>query len=447
MATNKVSPARKAAFDILLKVAGGSFSSTALASEEPHVSSLDRALCHELVLGVLRWQLNLDRVIEHFANRKVETLDEGVRVALRLGLYQLRFLSRIPASAAVNESVNLVHLARLSSARPFVNAVLRRASREPQYDPLDQATNSIDRIAIETSHPSWLIERWTNHFGPDETASFARSNNDTPPTSFRVITSRANSQDVLTRLTSSGATLESSTLVPDAWRVSGATNVLRELVELGEVYLQDEASQLVAHLVDAKPGHYILDLCAAPGGKTTLMATRAQDSARIIATDVSAQRLGTLRRTLAQQHLTSVTPMVLDGTSPLPFSAVFDRVLVDAPCSGTGTLRHNPEIRWRIMEADIPNLAAQQKELLWNAARVVKPGGRLIYSTCSVEPEENEQVVEDFLQNSQEFRVIPQQRFSTQSGAIRTWPHLHRTDGFFATVLENLGVRRPGGAF
>jgi 16S rRNA (cytosine967-C5)-methyltransferase len=448
LANNSVSPARRSAFDILLKVAGGGFSSTLLASEEPKLSPLDRSLCHELVLGVLRWQLNLDRVIENFANRKVETLDEGVRVALRLGLYQLRFLSRIPASAAVNESVNLVHLARLSSARPFVNAVLRRASREPHYNALDPTTTPSERISIETSHPLWLIERWTNHFGADETAAFARSNNDTPPTSFRVVTSRAKSQDVLARLTTAGATLEPSTLVPDAWRVSGATSVLRELVELGEVYLQDEASQLVAHLVDGKAGDDILDLCAAPGGKTTLIATRAHDSARIIATDISAQRLETLRRSVAQQQLTSITPMVLDGTSPLPFSDVFDRVLVDAPCSGTGTLRHNPEIRWRLREADILNLAAQQKELLRNAARVVKPGGRLIYSTCSVEPEENEDVVSDFLGSTEEFRVVAQETNSTDLGSIRTWPHRQGADGFFAVVLEkDSGVRRPGGAF
>jgi 16S rRNA (cytosine967-C5)-methyltransferase len=447
LANNSVSPARRSAFDILLKVAGGGFSSTLLASEEPKLSSLDRSLCHELVLGVLRWQLNLDRVIENFANRKVETLDEGVRVALRLGLYQLRFLSRVPASAAVNESVNLVHLARLSSARPFVNAVLRRASREPQYDAVVQATTLSEQISIETSHPLWLIERWTNHFGADETAALARSNNDTPPTSFRVVTSRASSQDVLARLTSAGVTIEPSTLVPDAWRVSGATSVLRELVELGEVYLQDEASQLVGHLVDGKAGEDILDLCAAPGGKTTLIAARAQNNARIIATDLSAQRLETLRRTVAQQQLTSITPMVLDGTSPLPFSDVFDRVLVDAPCSGTGTLRHNPEIRWRITEADILNLAAQQKELLRNAARVVKPGGRLIYSTCSVEPEENEEVVSDFLRSTKEFRVVPQTVNSSEAGSIRTWPHRQGTDGFFAIVFENLGGRRSGGAF
>jgi len=218
-------------------------------------------------------------------------------------------------------------------------------------------------------------------------------------------------------------------------------------VGLGEIYLQDEASQLVAHLVDAKAGQDILDLCAAPGSKTTLIAAIAQDSARIIATDSSPQRMETLKNAVAQQHLTSITPMIFDGTSALPFSEVFDRVLVDAPCSGTGTLRHNPEIRWRISETDIIALAAQQKILLKNAASVVKPGGRLIYSTCSVEFEENEEVVKDFLRSNDEFRVVPPAKLGTESGAVRTWPQHHGTDGFFATVFERTpGVRRPGGA-
>jgi len=447
LANNSVSPARRTAFDILLKVAGGGFSSVLLASEEPKLSPLDRSLCHELVLGVLRWQLRLDCIIEKFANRKVATLDEPVKVALRLGLYQLRFLSRIPASAAVNESVNLVHLARVSSARSFVNAVLRRASREPDYDPVAEVSKPIERLSIETSHPLWLLERWSKRLGFDEAAALARANNETPPTSFRILVGTDSAPAILERLIASGATVEPSKVVSDAWRVSGATSVLREMVELGQVYLQDEASQLVAHLLEAQAGEKVLDLCAAPGGKTTLIATRAHDQDLLIATDSSAQRLETLRLNVVHQRLRSVVPMLLDGTVELPFAEPFDRVLVDAPCSGTGTLRHNPEIRWRISEADIINLAAQQKVLLKNAARVVKPGGRLIYSTCSVELEENDEVVADFLRSTDEFRVVPPAKLVTESLAIRTWPQRHGTDGFFATIFERtFGVRRPGGA-
>ncbi|HKE58472.1 MAG TPA: transcription antitermination factor NusB, partial [Pyrinomonadaceae bacterium] len=181
---NDVSPARRVAFEILRKVSDGGFSSTLLAASEPELEPLDRALCHELVMGVLRWQLQLDKLIAHYANRQITGLDLPVLLALRLGLYQLRFLSRVPASAAVNESVNLVGRARLKSAQPFVNAVLRRATREPDYDPAKGVADACERIAIQTSHPVWLIEGWSKAFGLTETQLFARANNQTPVTSF-----------------------------------------------------------------------------------------------------------------------------------------------------------------------------------------------------------------------------------------------------------------------
>ncbi|HEV8167960.1 MAG TPA: transcription antitermination factor NusB, partial [Pyrinomonadaceae bacterium] len=264
-----ISPARLAAFKILQQVESGAFSSVLLAAEEPRLQAIDRALCHELVLGSLRWQLLLDKTVEHFSKRRVESLDPPVRIALRLGLYQLRFLTRIPNSAAVNESVNLVRMARLSSAAAFVNAVLRRAVREPDYDPAADVSDPLEKIAIETSHPVWLIERWTMSFGLDEARAFAHANNLVPPTAFRVVANRAEESEVLSRLSAAGATVEPSKVRTGAWRVTGGTVVLRDLSAEGKIYLQDDASQLVAQVVDVKPGERVLDLCAAPGGKTT----------------------------------------------------------------------------------------------------------------------------------------------------------------------------------
>ncbi|HEV8370241.1 MAG TPA: 16S rRNA (cytosine(967)-C(5))-methyltransferase RsmB [Pyrinomonadaceae bacterium] len=437
MVRNRVSPARWAAFEILRKVEDGVFSSVLLARES-QLDPPDQALCHELVLGVLRWQLNLDKVIEHYSNRSIETLDKSVLIALRLGLYQLRFLTRVPASAAVDESVKLVHTARLSSARSFVNAVLRRATREPLYDPSTSTSNPIERIAIQTSHPYWLIERWVNSFGQEETELFARANNETPPTAFRIVRTKANQSEVLAKLSAAQVAFESSDLVQDAWRASSGSRILRELAESGEVYLQDEASQLVAEIVAAHPGERVLDLCAAPGGKATLIADRT--NAFVVASDVSRQRLATVGKSVATQQLKGISLTLLDASQPLPFQYdSFDRVLVDAPCSGTGTLRHNPEIRWRISSDDIKSLAAQQRRFLINAAKAVKAGGRLIYSTCSVEKEENEEVVEQFLQSHKNFRQISLRTGSilaTPSGALRTWPHRDGTDGFFVAVLE-----------
>lgn len=417
-----ISPARLAAFNILRQVESGAFSSILLAAEEPKLQPADRALCHELVLGVLRWQLLLDKIVEHYSKRSVERLDLPVRIALRLGLYQLRFLTRIPASAAVNESVSLVRNAKLSSATAFVNALLRRAIREAEYDPASVVSDPLERIAVQTSHPLWLIERWARSFGLAEAEAFARANNTMPPTAFRVVRSQANESEVLAKLTDAGATLEESKVTENAWRVSGATSMLRELAAAGKIYLQDEASQLVAQVLDLKSGERALDLCAAPGGKTTLIADRAEN-ALVIAADRSAARMVTVTATTALHGLNGIKPVLLDATEKLPFAPEsFDKVLVDAPCSGTGTLRRNPEIRWRLAPDDIGRFASQQKQILTNAARVMKPGGRLVYSTCSVEREENEEVIEG---------VSARQVF-----AIRTWPHREGCDGFFITGFQ-----------
>lgn len=421
--SKEISPARVAAFRILQQVETGAFSSVLLAAQESNLLPLDRALCHELVLGVLRWQSFLDKIVEHFSKRRVESLDAAVRIALRLGLYQLRFLTRVPVSAAVNESVSLVRAARLSSATAFVNAVLRRAVREAEYDPVASVSDPLEKIAVQTSHPVWLIERWVNAFGIEETTAFAASNNAVPPTSFRVVANRANQSEILSRLSTAGAALELSDIVNGAWRVSGATSLLREMSSAGEIYLQDEASQLVAHAMEVQRGERVLDLCAAPGGKTTLMADRAGDAVLITAADRSPTRMATVISTMRLHDLKSIRPVILDATEQLPFAREsFDKVLVDAPCSGTGTLRANPEIRWRLTAGDFENLAAQQKRILSRAVEVLKPGGRLVYSTCSVEREENEEVIETI-----DLKVIK---------TSRTWPQREGTDGFFISILE-----------
>jgi 16S rRNA (cytosine967-C5)-methyltransferase len=435
-----ISPARRAAFEILQRVEEGSFANILLAKKEAELKQRDRTLCHELVMGVLRRQLWLDQLTKYYASREVLTLDPGVRIAVRLGLYQLRFLSRIPVSAAVNESVNLMRLARLRSAEGFVNAILRRATRETAYDPVADVIDPVDRLSLETSHPRWLIERWTEAFGIAEAEAIARANNEPSLVAFRVVRTKANETEILDRLTSAGAKLSASEVAMGAWRVSGATNLVRDLVRSGEIYLQDEASQLVAEVLGAKVGERVLDLCAAPGSKTTQIADLAADSLSLVAADLHEHRLALLARAIKSQHLKSIRRIALNGLESLPFlNDSFERVLVDAPCSGTGTFRRNPEIRYRISNDDIRDLSTRQNRLLFNASRVVKPGGRLVYSTCSIEREENEAVVKAFLEANSEFAPVRLQVKSslvTDSGAARTWPHRNDTDGFFITALQ-----------
>jgi 16S rRNA (cytosine967-C5)-methyltransferase len=433
-----VSAARLAAFDVLKGVEEGGLSSILLAAREPELSSPDRSLCHELVMGVLRWRLLLDHLIQHYGNRDVDRLDRPVVISLRLGLYQLRFLSRIPSSAAVNESVKLVGHARVRSAQSFVNAVLRRATREPEYDPASKTNDPLERLAIHTSHPKWLINRWTTTLGIEGARELAIANNQIPPISFRVVHAKSAETRVLKELEQAGSAVTPSDLTPHAWRAS-MTSKLQEFVLNGQIYLQDEASQSVAQILEPRKNERILDLCAAPGGKTTQIAELIDNQGLVVACDRSASRLQTVASLISRQGMPSIQVARLDAEEPLPFfERAFDRVLVDAPCSGTGTLRHNPEIRWRITAEDIDRFSQRQLAILKNAAEAVRSGGRLLYSTCSLEQEENERVIEGFLEANDAYRLVPvtiAPSLQTATGLFRTWPHIQRTDGFFVAVM------------
>jgi 16S rRNA (cytosine967-C5)-methyltransferase len=437
-----VSAARRAAFEILRRVEDGAFASVLLASKEEDLSPADRALTHELVLGVLRNQLWLDRLADRYSNRKSEQLDMEVRLILRLGLYQLRFLSRVPASAAVNESVNLTGVARKRSAGGFINAVLRKAAVDKSYQPAGDINEPIERLSVETSHPTWLLEHWTRAFGFEETQIFARANNQSAPVAFRVVHNRADETEVLKALGEAGGEIIPSNLAPGAFRITGSTRLLTKLATAGQIYVQDEASQLLTKVLDPLPDERLLDLCAAPGSKTTHIADVTNDSAFIVAGDLHHHRLRTVKSSCDLQGFRSVNCLTLDGLQPLPVPEnYFDRVLIDAPCSGTGTLRRNPEIRWRISTGDIEDLAARQTKLLINAARTVKAGGRLVYSTCSVEVEENERVRHTFLDNSKNFRPLEldiDPALRTDQGVARMWPQRQGSDGFFISAFERV---------
>lgn len=437
-----ISPARRLAFEILRRVEKESaFASVLLASLDERMREDDRALSQELVMGVLRRRMWLARTIEHFAKRPIDKLDLPARLALEIALYQLRFLTRVPPSAAINESVNLVRAAGVKSAASFINAVLRSATREPDYDPVAAIDDQFERLAIETSHPRWLIERWTAAFGFDEAANFAHANNEVPPISFR-LTTRAlateHSPDRLLKIIESGGILSRSRIVNSAWRVRGATKVIRQLARDGLIYFQDEASQLVSHLLNAQSNERLLDIAGAPGSKATHIALLAPH-ARVIAGDLYQHRVATMRR-LATTQGAKVHSLVHDATRTLPFApGSFDGVLLDAPCSGTGTLRRNPEIRYRLSPEDIIELSSNQLTMLINAAVLVRRGGRLVYSTCSVEIDENETVIDRFLAQNKDFARInidAPAALKTERGEVRTWPHRQKTDGFFIAILE-----------
>ena len=424
-----ISPARLAAFDVLLRIESErAYSSILLPHYEEKLSENDRSLCHELTLGTLRRQILLDKIIDLYSNGK--KLDVAVRVALRLGAYQLRFLDRIPEYSSVNESVNLVQKARKTSAKGFVNAVLRRIAAEK---PVLTYTSETDRLSVETSHPKWLIDKWIGEFGFAQAAKLAEANNRVSKHAFRLL----------------GNALEDNFNAHPSEFVDGCFLTDRIVPEMiaaakgGTLYFQDEGSQMIAASITIPKGGRFLDVCAAPGGKTGLVSRRNQANLNLtVAGDIHWQRVVTLRDNCIKQRVENLNVTHYDATQPLPFAAEsFDAVLVDAPCSGTGTIRHNPELRYFLEPSDIDELSAKQLTILINASKMVKRAGRLIYSTCSLETEENEAVCEKFLSQNVDFQLVRpavNDRFITDRGFARTFPHRDNMDGFFIAEFRSL---------
>jgi 16S rRNA (cytosine967-C5)-methyltransferase len=448
----KVAPARRAAFEMLKRVAAeDAYAGNLLASARyAELSREDHALAQELVLGVLRWQGQLDFLIEHFARRKLSRIDRAVLIALRLGLYQLQFLSRIPAHAAINESVNLVKAYKLHSAAPMVNAALRAAQRAGHSAIADLSATISDpltRLSVETSHPAWLLKRWSSRFGADEARALALSNNSTPRPAFRFNPQRAALETTRQWLAEHNVTLRESALAPGAAVIeSGSLSAQAEPVREGWIWFQDDASQLVAHLAVEKQSGTVLDVCAAPGSKTSLMASLLPAETLIVGADLHLPRLRTMKELAKHAGLRPLSLIQLDATDTLPFAdQSFEAVLLDAPCSGLGTLQRHPEIKWRMSAEKISELAALQKQLLVNAACALRPGGLLTYSVCSTEPEEGEEVIAWFRREHSEYRDVTRERLTelgldptgllTAANGARTFTHRHSTESFFVCVL------------
>jgi 16S rRNA (cytosine967-C5)-methyltransferase len=437
-----VSPARIAAFNILLRVERES----AYAVELLHgflldeLSPVDRNLATEIVMGVLRWRSALDEAIAYLSFTPFRKLDFEVLTALRMGVYQKQFLAKVPAHAAVNETVELVKQAKKVSAAGLANAVMRKV-KSAAYDPRASNLTGVEYLSSALAHPRWLVERWMKELGDINAKLVCEYDQRIPATVLRI--SGAEGEALLL---DQGIQLASGALMATARVVTSGDLTATQLFRDGQVSVQDEGSQLVAALVGK--GRRILDCCAAPGGKTAAMATRLPE-AEIVASELHPHRATLLRRLAPQQNVEVITADALN----LPYGADFDRVLADVPCSGTGTLARNPEIKWKLKPEDILDLQTRQIGILRAAMRHVSPGGRLVYSTCSLEPEENEQVIASCLPANSEFKIIPvrtELQRLRESGELvwnnidelingdflRTIPGVHPCDGFFAAILE-----------
>jgi 16S rRNA (cytosine967-C5)-methyltransferase len=429
--------ARKAYADILLD----------RALRNHSLLSQDRRLLTQLVYGALRWRGKLDWILEKIVHRPLAGMDPYLRNLLRLTVYQILFLDKVPDYAAVNESVELAKRYGGASAGGLVNAVARRLLREKErLTAPDSGADLVARLSVSWSHPEWLVRQWLAYFGPVDTEALLRANNGEAPVVVRANRLKIDRESLIENLCTAGIDATPGPHSPQAvvLRSASAIDQLPGFKE-GLFMVQGEASQLIGLLMDPQPGERILDACAAPGGKTTHLAELMDDRGEIVASDISRRGIEKVRQNIRRLGLGSVRPiqadMIFELTGERALS--YDRILADLPCSGLGTLRSHPEAKWHRERKDIERLSALQRKLLDRLSTYLKPGGDLVYSTCTLMPQENEDVVEDFLERHEEFVLQNAAEFLPESARpmvrgnyFLALPHRDGADGFFAARMR-----------
>jgi len=428
----------------------GAYADLALhaALRRSRLAPAERALATELVYGTLRWRGRLDFLLSRVLEREFTTLEPLVVTLLRLGAYQIVFTRNVPDAAAVDQTVRCARAVGAERATGLVNGVLRRLARIHQKIPLPELLEDpLGHLTGVLSLPPWIAQRWLEIFDAPEAAMLAKASNSVPPLTARVNPLRCTRQALIEELAPRLPEVRSCRLAPRGIVLGHRGHPAHDPAFLeGRFTIQDEASQLVVAHLEPQPGERILDLCAAPGAKTTAIAEEIGEAGEVVAVDRNGRRLRLVGRDARRLGLTNITTCELDATSPLggiTERGAFDRILVDAPCSGLGTLRRNPDARWRLRPDDPQRLAEIQTAILRNAATALRPGGLLVYSTCTLLPEENESVIEWFLSERRDFRLLPANAAPETTralvgadGFLRCFPHLHDSDGFFAAKLE-----------
>ena len=447
--------ARKTALDILNTLDKGQRTLDSIlediADDGAVDSRRDRALLQALVYGVLRWRGRLDYVIGHFSNTRFDKINPDVLNILRLALFQIIYLDRIPNSAAVNTAVEMAKKSGTPWVAGYVNALLRRAAREYQEVSFpDKGQHSIAAMAAQKSFPEWIIRRWLKRYGWHDTAALCDSQNIIPPITIRTNTLKVSSGQLLDALDSEAEHVKQTFYSPHGITLVNPVKSISELraFKAGWFQVQDEGAQLISMLADPQPAETVLDACAGLGGKTGHIAQLMKNEGILVALDVNQRKLLRLKSEMQRLGISILSTLCLDlenGTPKVRFPG-FDRILLDAPCSGLGVLRRNPDIRWRKFKKNLTRYRIRQICLLKNLAPLVKPSGILIYAVCSPEPEENQEVIDEFLKKSPEFVIdkeigqLPDKLCSTavSKGVFQTFPHFHQMDGFFAVRLKRI---------
>jgi 16S rRNA (cytosine967-C5)-methyltransferase len=413
--------------------------------DRSELSGVDRALLIQLVYGTLAQRIALDYILAGMLTRKMDSLPLPIRNILRLGAYQICYMDRIPARAAVDESVKLAHKFGHRGTVALVNAVLRRLADNPVPRwPREESDGSVLYLSTRYSHPQFMVRRWLARLGREQTERLLHANNLTPDFCIRVNTLRTTSDDLQQALLAEGFQVRAGRLAEGSLYVSPVPSFEREHFQRGHYIVQGEASIAVGHMVDPKPGERILDLCSAPGGKTTHLAELMGNRGEIMAFDVSAGRLNLVGENARRLGVSIITTYHVPAEEAGHICGSADRVLLDAPCSGLGVIRHKPDIRHNRGEEDILSMARLQERLISKAAELVRPSGRLVYSVCTMEPEETTDIVAGFLQGHPDFGlaavpVMMAKRELSDGYGYHFWPHLDGVDGFYVAVLERAG--------
>ena len=407
----------------------GAYSNVALAQilRQEKLSDLDRRFCTELVYGTIKVGASLDWKISKYVNRPLEKIDAKILAVLRVAMYQIFFLDRVPNSAAVNESVEIAKKFVNIGASKFVNGVLRSAVREPQKSdfPTD---DSVESLALQTFHPAWLVKLFVEEYGLETAKKICVTNNIEPPLCLRVNFLKSNREEILDALKKFGATAEISKLVPEGiiCKSHGALDSFKPL-KMGACQVQDESSMLAARWLNPAENDFVIDCCAAPGGKATHIAELMKNHGRIIAADIFEMKLQHIKENAKRLGIKIIEPVLLDAREiGKKYFNQADKVLIDAPCSGLGVIRRKADLRWKKNPAEIEELPKLQAEILASAANDVKKGGTLIYSTCTIIRRENEDIVENFLKLNKNFKMVATKNFL---------PHIDGTDGFFIAKM------------
>ncbi len=449
------SNARKSALDILNTLDKGH--STLDSILEEHFAAVgsgsraDRALIQALVYGVLRWRKRLDYLISHFSRTRFNKINPIVLNILRLALFQIIYLDRIPDSAAVNTAVELAKTAAAPWVTGYVNALLRKAAREyPNVILPDIKQNAMAALAVQKSFPEWIIRKWVKRYGADNTALLCDSLNTIPPITVRANTLKASREQLAEALGGKADHIKPTVYAPDGLTFTGPATSIPELdaFKAGWFQVQDEAAQLVSLLLDPQPTDTVLDACAGLGGKTGHIAQLMNNQGVLVALEVSESKLARLNAAMQRLGVSILATVRHNLELPLPRELVtgFDRILLDAPCSGLGVMRRNPDIKWRSSKKNLTKYQTRQLRLLENSGRLLKPSGLLVYAVCSPEPEETEAVVNEFLKNHAEFAIsdkfgqLPDTLGAAADvpGVFKSFPHLKQMDGFYAVRLQRM---------